>query len=163
MPDEIYLDELPAYLAQLDDEYFAAATHLKEPFQQAANIVSGEMANCIIKSQSPAGESYPPLAASTVRGRKNKGRHQSESPQAGSVRPLIEDGALIQSLVEGPSHIEDIEDEYFTAGTDVEYAGFQNFGTNTIPERPFVGFTQEAEDRTTELVADHIVNKLKRS
>ena len=170
MPDEIFEDELDDYLESIADDYYDAVTHLREPFAQAEAHAGGEMASCILTGRTPGGEPYPPLAERTIKKRVNKGKIRGNHGglKAGNIRPLIETGALIRSLQDGPGHVQDIEDTYFTTGTDLTteagrpYAAFQNFGAGNIPAREFGGFTPDAEQRVADLVADHIVAKMTR-
>lgn len=141
-------DQLPAFLASIEDDFYDAATHAAEPLRQVAAHMAGGMAEHILKSVNPDGGSYPPLK------RKRPAGHNPHS------RPLIDTGALIQSLHSGQDHIEDVEDEYVTVGTSDPKAAFHEYGTQRIPVRSFAGITPEVEEKTGELIADHIVRKM---
>jgi len=111
--------------------------------------------NSFQQSRSPGGDDWRPLSPRTIARR----RHGSGSgPRA---KPLIDTGRLRNSLqvVAQPRSIQ--------FGTSVEYAGPQQFGTKTIPARPFLPVTGSGEfmnagpaeawlDEAAEMIADYI-------
>ena len=60
--------------------------------------------------------------------------------------PLIESGELFDSLEFNASN------KGWTVGTDNDYAEYHQFGTDTIPARPFLGFTEEGVEEDVEWI-----------
>lgn len=160
MPDTIEARQLESYLAEIDRQFndFDA----REALTKAEPVIAGGMMEHILKSVAPGGSPYQPLSPRTIARKGNKGAHQSGSITAtpGSIRPLVETGKLIQSLTSGSDHIEDIESDYLATGTSVGYAAYHEYGTGRIPARPFAGLTPEAEAKTLDYIADHVVRGL---
>lgn len=100
--------------------------------------------------RSPGGEQWPPLAASTI-------------ARKGHARKLYESGALMAAMIDHTAahHVGEVFPFGLTYGTDLEYAGFQNFGTQRIPQREFAGMSEETADLLAGRVADDLVEKLK--
>lgn len=119
--------------------------------------VGAESVNRLLKtsfqeSRTPTGTSWKPLDPETVKRRRKQ-----------SSKPLIDTGVLRNSTYArgGARTI------YF--GTNIGYAGFQQFGTRRIPARPFMPITAQGEltmagpakivfDRISRQVGNYIVN-----
>lgn len=74
--------------------------------------------------------------------------------------PLLElSGRMRASLTEGgPDHIFVESPNEFEWGTSTFYAGFHQFGTVKMVDRPFVGMDESFVDETAEFIADDFVN-----
>lgn len=94
-------------------------------------------------------QDWLPLRPSTVK----KKRHD---------RILVESGDLCLSLVEvgTPHNINAAERRGLLFGTDLEYAGFLEYGTSKMPARPPVGLAAETLDKLCEQIADETVRQL---
>lgn len=98
----------------------------------------------------PSGSSWPPLAASTI-------------ARKGHDKPLILTSALVNAMTDrnAPGHVGEVQPRYMTYGTDIEYAGIHQDGTNRIPQREFAGMRDETVDKLADRIADALVEKLK--
>lgn len=76
----------------------------------------------------PGGNEWRPLAAATIAARRGT-----------NPKPLIDTGTLRGSITT------DVDNASILLGTNVPYAGFHQFGTTTIPARPFLPFTEDNE------------------
>lgn len=119
--------------------------------------VGAESVNRLLKmsfqdSRTPTGTGWQPLDPETIKRRRKK-----------SSKPLIDTGVLRNSTYarSGARTI------YF--GTNIGYAGYQQFGTRYIPARPFLPITAQGEltmagpakvvfDRILQSVGNYIVN-----
>lgn len=97
----------------------------------------------------PDGQPWKPHAAYTI---KKMGVHPL----------LMWTGAMIFSLESrsGSGRIEEITSNSLTIGTDLFYAGWQQYGTAKIPARPFVWMLGSDIDQITQLFADRVLEQL---
>jgi phage gpG-like protein len=115
------------------------ATRLPADYGPLLGRVEGVLAReyliCFDGSRDPSGVPWTPL-----RGRRGK--------------PLVRSGALRSSgrARRGPRGV--------AYGSDSPYAGYQNFGTRTIPARPFVGVSEAVADEIAGLAADWLAANL---
>lgn len=79
------------------------------------------------RAQSPSGEPWEPLQKATIRSK-------------GSSAPLIDTGTLRGSIVASAS---DSAITFGVSGPAERYAGTHQFGTRTVPARPFLPVTDE--------------------
>lgn len=69
---------------------------------------------------------------------------------------LRDTGILMASLVsKGLGHVEMAGEHSLEWGTMVDYAQFHQWGTSTIPARPFLGITPKTEDAIGKIVEHH--------
>lgn len=111
------------------------------------------IANTFQNSTSPTGVEWKGLDPETVKKRKKN-----------SDQPLMDTKRLSRSLLNASHGARSIR-----FGTNVEYAGFHQFGTRRIPARPFMPITAQGEltmagpaklvfDRISRQVGNYIVN-----
>ena len=112
------------------------------------------IANTFQKSASPTGIGWEPLAEATIKRRRQN-----------SNTPLMDTKRLSRSLLNASYGARSIK-----FGTNVEYAGYQQFGTRYIPARPFLPITRSGDltddagpaklvfDRIAAQVGSYIVN-----
>ena len=112
------------------------------------------IANTFQTSKSPTGEKWDDLDPKTVKKRKKN-----------SDKPLLDSTRLSRSLLNASYGARSIK-----FGTNVEYAGYQQFGTRYIPARPFLPITRSGDltddagpaklvfDRIAAQVGNFIVN-----
>lgn len=93
-----------------------------------AQAIQRLMTKTFDNSASPTGKQWKPLAPQTIAKRKDN-----------SSTPLIDKGPLSESMA--TSH----GARSINFGTNVPYAGFQQFGTRYIPARPFMPITRSGE------------------
>lgn len=104
-------------------------------------------------AKGPSGDSWPPLAPSTVR-------------RKGHDTILVDTGRLRSSLTGKSSDaIRDVfsegRNQGMTFGTSVEYAIFHQEGTGRIPQRAHVGVTEKMVDDLADKIASDIVEGMK--
>ena len=118
-----------------------------------AQAISRLLLNTLQQSASPTGIRWKPLAPQTIAKRKDN-----------SSTPLIDKGPLSESMATSYGA------RTITFGTNIKYAGFQQFGTRYIPARPFLPITRSGQltddagpaklvfDRIAAQVGSYIVN-----
>jgi len=112
------------------------------------DILAGDLSQSFLKSETPDGGAWAPL-----KNPRPKGHNQG-------TRPLIDSGALMQSVVsDGQGHIEIVTESATTFGTSVEYAGVHQFGRKdgSIPARPFIGIPDKSLDTAMQMLGEHII------
>lgn len=72
--------------------------------------------------------------------RKNEFTYQNHKKVKNTKHLLVKTGALRQSLQDS---VREMSYEKIVWGTDIPYAKYQNFGTDTIPQREFMGESKE--------------------
>jgi phage virion morphogenesis protein len=91
--------------------------------EMAGVVVEGQTKRRIVAGkQSPDGQGWAPLAASTVK-------------RKGTDNILVDTGRLLGSI----SHI--VSGDQAIIGTNVAYAGHLQHGTRKMPARPFLGLS----------------------
>ena len=93
-----------------------------------AQAISRLLLNTFQQSASPTGVRWKPLAPQTIAKRKDN-----------SSTPLIDKGPLSESMATSYGA------RTITFGTNIKYAGFQQFGTRYIPARPFLPITRDGQ------------------
>lgn len=122
----------------------------KEVFDHFLNTLEEKHRSGFESQQSPTGEAWRPLAPSTV---KRKGHDTI----------LFETGKLKASLTgKAAEAIRESTAKDMTFGTSVEYAGFHQRGTSTIPQRVHVGASENSLKLLEDGIADFIVDLMKR-
>jgi phage gpG-like protein len=118
-----------------------------------AQAISRLLLNTFQKSASPTGVRWKPLAPQTIAKRKDN-----------SSTPLIDKGPLSESMATSYGA------RTINFGTNIKYAGYQQFGTRYIPARPFLPITRAGDltddagpaklvfDRIAAQVGSYIVN-----
>ena len=126
-----------------------ANPQLQAPIQDWLTHLAGDLSQAFLSSRTPDGMPWPPLKK-----RRPAGHNQGH-------RPLIDFGDLLSSVVSiGNGHIEAVTNDSAEFGTDLFYAGFQNFGTSRIPAREFMAASDEMQDLAAELVADDLIHQI---
>lgn len=127
--------------------------NLTPAMKVGAQSISRLLLNTFQKSASPTGVRWKPLAPQTIAKRKDN-----------SSTPLIDKGPLSESMATSYGA------RSINFGTNIKYAGFQQFGTRYIPARPFLPITRSGEltndagpaklvfDRIFQSVGNYIVN-----
>ena len=147
--EEIHsIEALGGILLDIDQKFQHA--DFTDTFNQFIPQIEQEERAAFAGEKTPGGEEWQPLAPFT-----NK--------KKGHARRLYESGALMAAMIDHamPHHIGEITDRWMTYGTDLEYAGFHQDGTDRIPQREFAGLSEETVDRLAGRVADDLVEKLK--
>ena len=96
--------------------------------------------------------------------RKKKGRKRKPFVM-GVDLPLWDTGRLVASVGAGSvDHVEEVDRRGLVYGTNVSYAPYHQYGTRTIPARPFLGIgddlAKQLEDVLVKFAEDEIVKAL---
>jgi phage gpG-like protein len=119
---------------------------------QAVSVYYGAQAKqCFARSATPDGDPWPPFKRTPSRRRGGK-----------SAKLLVDKGLLMASMSarQAQGAVRDITRTTLEQGSNLDYAGAQNFGTGTIPARQFAGITEAMAARTEELIADDVLRQL---
>jgi phage gpG-like protein len=101
-------------------------------------------------SHDPAGLPWLPLKR-----RRSGRRHKGSTP-----KPLLDTGLLQASITAyAQGHIEDVTRDSVTVGSALDYAGWQNDGTKTIPAREFAGFSDKGIGEIEEAIGEYLERK----
>lgn len=151
------IEDLEAYLDLIVETM--KSPNATEPLRRWTEEASGELGRRMASGQSPTGKAHPPLKASTLKKRKNKG-----GP------PLIDSGNMMLSVVGGGSgHTVKITGNQATLGTrhnkgksspPVSVVHQLGSTKRKIPARPFMGVNQTMAIRGEELIAEHIERQI---
>jgi phage virion morphogenesis protein len=98
-------------------------------------------------SHDPDGNAWAPLKPSTLKGRRKGGK---------GAKPLIDTGLLRNSVTtvrQGPLEL--------LFGTNLPRGAYHQFGTRTIPARPFLGISPRLADLIAEMTADYVVAQMR--
>lgn len=157
MIHEINLDKLGAYLNGEAERLM----HLdySMPLKKCAFILSAALKEGFVHSRAPDGSSWKPLKRPRRKGTKNKGSRRRSST---TNQPLWDTGRLVASMGAGTDHVEQITPDSLVFGTNVSYAAFHNFGTRTIPARPFLGISAAAEAQIENVLSTFIAEQFAR-
>jgi phage virion morphogenesis protein len=79
----------------------------------------------------------------------------------GSSTPLRDKDILMASVTGGAGSQVSQSPQLLIWGSGVWYAGFHQYGTRTIPARPFVGVSQEAAADIGQVLAQYVVGFLR--
>lgn len=127
--------------------------NLTPAMKVGAEAIVRLIANTFQNSTSPTGVPWKELSKKTIKKRKKN-----------SDKPLLDSTRLSRSLLNASHGARSIR-----FGTNVEYAGFHQFGTRHIRARPFMPITAQGEltmagpaktvfDRISRQVGNYIVN-----
>lgn len=150
MPEEIPIEDFHETVLVTMIEDFKA-TNFAEAFDQIADVMAEKTRENFLNESSPSGRRWPELSPATV---ARKGHDQI----------LVDSTALRKSVVmrNAPGHVEQIGKDKIVYGTDVNYAVFHQEGTSRMPQREFLGVDDKNVDNMADIVADHLVETLKR-
>lgn len=134
----------------------ALADEFRDTVQRARNLdlkplIKGEVLDAVREgiaenfdqARSPDGTAWPP--------RKHLYPHPILVKSTAMKRSVTEEGGEGYALVDETS---------LTVGSDVEYAAFHEFGTSKLPERSFMGVSEERLKDLDDVVADGILDLL---
>lgn len=112
---------------------------LSTPMKQASVLMMRSIQQNFDSSGRPS--SWVPLAASTIRQKIRLGY---------STKPLIRTGTLRQSIASQADRMS------MRLGTMVSYARYHQFGTKTIPARPYLRFQTQDLDRIRDMIIQYL-------
>src|SRR5882724_6265252 len=122
------------------------------PLKSIAVYLASQAKQCFDQQQSPDGQPWTPLAASTIK-RRRKGR------KGGTPIPLRDTGVMMGSLAgQALGSVRDIQKAQLIYGTNLKsktgfpYPSVHQFGSRTVPARPFLGITDSMKIRIREIV-----------
>lgn len=123
---------------------------LTPALKTCAVLIRAAIKSCFANARAPDGTSWLPL--------KNPPRRRGKSP-----KPLRDKGILMASASAfGAGHVETITPSSLTMGTNIEYASYHQDGTATIPQRAFLGVSDEVADKCQMVIADYVEERLKK-
>ena len=146
------VDDLQSDVYDSINQQYASANYTKT-LMSFVDVLETRHASMFAESKNPVGESWPPLAQSTI-------------DRKGHDTILVESDRLRSSLVGSESDsIRDIFQEENTAGlvfgTRIPYASFHQHGTARIPQREHVGMNDETLQQLVDNVADFTVDVIR--
>lgn len=158
MPETIFdadgPEEVQAILHKVLNEVakqFDAIDYRQPLREQVVPLLVAEHEDYFNRESGPLGK-WPALAQRTVK-------------KKGFDTILIETNTMRSSLLfDGPDHVEDVEERYLVWGTSDEKAAIHQYGTEgtpRIPQRAFVGVSEQTTDAIAEVAADAAVAVLK--
>lgn len=101
---------------------------------------------CFDRGSDPNGVAWLPLARER---RRNRGRGRS--------RPLRDTGLLMSSITgTGANHFEQLTETRLEVGSNLFYASFHQYGTKTIPARPFLGWSPALLAKCEQAMLDYL-------
>lgn len=147
---EITLEQLPTWAKGLADDVLHAS--LERPLKACAATISAATKGYLQSSRGPDGQPWAPLKHPR-HGKRHKGS---------SAKPLLDSGLLRASAsAKGAAgHVEVISAGTLTYGTNLDYASFHQFGTRTIPARPFQGVGPDLQETLDNIVADWLAEQV---
>lgn len=156
MIHEINLDQLVPYLNGEAERLL----HLdySKPLKQCAFILSAALKEGFVHARAPDGSPWKPLLKPRRKGTRNKGKGARRRSST-TNQPLWDTGRLVASMGAGSDHVEHITCDSLVFGTNVSYAVFHQFGTRTIPARPFLGFSADAIAKIEDVLATFIAEQ----
>lgn len=126
-----------------------------EPLTRWTEELSGDLGEGFLGSRSPDGQAWRPLK------KKRSGKSRRGGSRNPGRRPLIDTGDLMLSVIsDGRGHVETITGDEVIFGTEDELARIHQDGRGPIPERPFIGVSEEMENRALEIVADFLIERM---
>ena len=151
--DTIDIKDTFEYVADVVEDF--KKIEFREALDQIADVFVDTTRENFLTKSSPSGIPWLPLSPVTV-------------ARKGHDTILVDSTTMRKSVVlrDAPHHIERMgksasgEDE-IVFGTDVNYAVFHQEGTSKTPQREFLGLEEKDADEIADIVADHIVEKLK--
>lgn len=130
-----------------------AALDYSRGLRAASVYLAAQSKLCFAESRTPDGTPWPPFKRTPSRRRGGR-----------SAKLLIDKGILAASMSAAAAGargaVRDLTRVSLEQGTNIDYAGWQNFGTRTIPAREFVGITPAHAARIEELIADDVVRQM---
>ncbi len=144
------LADLPAYLAARAQAL--SNIDLTPPLKVANLLLISATKQNFVNQSDPDGVPWTPLKK--PRGRP---RDKRKSRRKGSDQILRDTGVLMASVSGGAGSINDVTSKSLRYGTSVSYAGYQNFGTRTIPARRFLGLTPQLRQRINDAIRRYVI------
>ncbi len=145
---DISLTDLPRYLADVAAR--AAHPDLTVPINRIGIYLASEAKLNFDRQQTPDGV---PWAAF---------KHPPSKRRGGPSAKLLRDtDVLMASLTaRGAGHVEQVTPNSLLWGTAVPYGQFHQWGTITIPARPFIGVSQPMLDTVEDILFDYLKSEL---
>lgn len=151
--DTIDIKDTYTYIGDVIEDF--KAVEFREALDQIGAKFAEKTTQNFLSESSPSGSPWEPLSPFTI-------------AKKGHDTILVDSTTMRKSVVlrDAPHHIERIGknaagEEEIVYGTDVAYAVFHQEGTARMPQREFLGLEEKDADDIAEIVADHIVEKLK--
>ena len=120
-------------------------------FKVARLLIVADTKQHFVQATAPDGTPWLPLK------RTSKRRGGSRA------KPLRDTGLLMMSVTaNGQGHVEEITARQLVFGSNLDRAGWHNFGTRTIPARPFLGFSPKLVAQIDRAAADYAAKALAR-
>ncbi len=142
----IDLSELEAKFQQLGQ-----LPSFARPLAACSKLISASAKDNFHGAHDPEGRPWKPLK--NPRRKKGKAKRKGKTKTA-AHHPLIDTGRLFSSVGGGADHVEQIHALELVTGTNVEYAGYHQDGTRTIPARPFLGFNDSLLDKIEDVIGE---------
>ncbi len=122
------------------------ALDLRQPLAVAAQLMVSESKQTFVQQKDVSGNPWPPL--------KNPRRLRGGLVQL-DARPLRNTGRLMASITGS------VQGNTASAGTNVFYAGYQQFGTRYMVARRFLGISAKTRSRIEGLVRQAVLKQLR--
>lgn len=151
--ETIDIEETYTFIGDVIEDF--KAIEFREALDQIGAKFAEKTSQNFLSESSPSGLPWEPLSPVTV-------------ARKGHDTILVDSNTMRKSVVlrDAPHHIERIGrnaagDDEIVYGTDVMYAVIHQEGSGRIPQREFLGLEEKDADDIADIVADHIVEKLK--
>jgi len=118
------------------------------------------------QSRDPEGVPWKPLKRPRYRPLRRGQKHRKRKSPLGIDKPLVDTGTLMRSVTAGGrGKVEEMTDTSITLGSNLIYAGVHNYGypPKNIPQRQFLGISDEMETEIEEATADFVAEQIARS
>lgn len=143
----VTLDQLGRYFAGLNGDL--RRVDFTPAWKIVRVLVLSETLQHFARGVTPDGTPWAPL------------KRPSKRRGGKSAKPLRDKGLLMASVTgAGAGHVEELTKTAFVFGTNLDYAGFHQFGTRRIPQREFLGLGLKTIDRVAGIVADVATKQL---
>jgi hypothetical protein len=126
------------------------------PLRIVSIYFAAEGGRCFAESRTPDGRPWAPFKRTPSRRRGGR-----------SARLLVDRGILAASMSArsaGPGAVRQItrtdRGAVLLQGSALDYSGYQDQGTGTIPARQFAGVSERMMDRAEQLIADDVVKQM---
>lgn len=129
----------------------------KEGLEESSIYLRSEALRNFDLQRSPDGIPWAPLKRprNRLRDRRARKKHPDKKEKI-----LVDTSILLNSTQGGAGYTKMLGEMFLTQGTNIEYAGFHQFGTRKMVARPFVGITSIDADKITGFIADAVTNQL---
>ncbi len=145
--EEVTLDQFGAWASGLNAEL--ARLDFTQPLRSVKIALVASTKENFSGGHTPDGTVWAPLQRARTRNRRKGDRGL----------PLRDTGLLMASTAaQGRGHVEEITRQELLFGSNLEYAGFHQFGTRHIPARQFLGFNEKLL-RTVDAILGEFVEK----